>query len=386
VDPFADDKPLYIITGANVAEYEDKLTEATKELLKRFPSYSVSVYPTRRSVSYPDWIVENMKKNAANPECKLVEGGLGVTGCFGGVPFPNPKNGHEAMWNLQLHYKGASTHTSGTGWYVDANGNKVMTAVIQNRNQNDYYNKELTAEQFYADGGPYFLNLNIYPGPARIAGEGNLQRKSVNPVALPDKTWNYTPGQRRVRLTPDTAYDFPVSSSGGALLYDEIYLFSGMMDRFDWKLVGVQEMIMPYNAYRWFSATPEELLQANHPNPDVMRWELHRVYVVEATLKDGMRHVMPKKRFYLNEDAPGAGMMDGWDAAGNLSKGGWGPLMAAYDKQIPYASTTWLYNFNTGVYYHSSIGGGSKGLRFEVDTVNRDTFYSPEGLARATQR
>ena len=89
-----------------------------------------------------------------------------------------------------------------------------MTAEVNNRNQNDYFNPSLTAEQFYAKGGQYFMNNNIYTAPARITGEGNLQRKYINPVATPDKTWSYTPGQRRVRLSPDAAYDFPVATVG----------------------------------------------------------------------------------------------------------------------------------------------------------------------------
>jgi hypothetical protein len=383
-DPFADDKPLYTITGANVDQYADKLSEATRELLKRFPSYKVDVYPTRRSVAYPDWQIEHMEQNAAG-RCTLIEGGLGVAGCFGGVPFPNPKNGYEAMWNLQLAYKGASAWTYGQGWYVDASGSKVLTAEVNNRNQNDYYNKDLTPEQFYADGGLYLANNSTYSAPARNVGEGNLQKKYLDP-SKPDRTWNYSPGQRRVRLSPDAAYDFPIATSGGAMLYDEIFMFSGKMDRYDWKLVGTKEMIIPYNNYRWFNTKAEEMLRKDHPNPDVMRWELHRVYVVEATLKQGQRHVVAKRRFYLDEDANAAGMMDGWDASGKLSRGAWSPALYAYDKRIPYASTLWLYEFNTGVYYHSSIGADHKGLFFETDAVDRDVFYSPEGLARRTQR
>jgi len=385
-DPFPDDKVLFTITAANMAQYADKLSDGTKELLKRFPnSFKLNVYPTHRGVNYPDWQIENMKKHTAG-RCKLVAGGHGVEGCFGGVPFPVPKNGYEAMWNLQLGFKGASDWTYGQGWYVDAAGNKVMTSEVANRNHNDYYNKNTTLEKYYADGGLYLASNNVYSGPARNVGEGNLLKKYLSP-GHPDKSWNYSPGQRRVRLSPDAAYDFPIATTGGALLYDEIFMFSGKMDRFDWKLVGVKEMYIPYNGHRWSNAKPEEILQKSHPNPDLFKWELHRVYVVEATLKPGMRHVVPKKRFYLDEDAaPMGSMYDGWDASGKLSRAAFGPGKYIYDKRIAYGSTTWTYEFNTGVYYHSSISGGMKGHLIEIDTVDRDTFYSPEGLARRTQR
>lgn len=381
-DPYADDKPLYTITSSNVDQYAGKLSEATVALLKRFPTYSVPVYQTRRSASYPDWIVENMKLNAAG-RCKTIENGEALEGCFGGKPFPVPKNGYEAMWNLLTHYKGYSVWTRGEGWYVDSAGNKVMTAGIVNRYQSNYYDKKSNLDDFKANGGYYLLQNNVYNAPVRNAGEGNLQRKSINPVANADKTWTYSPGQRRVRLAPDTAYDFPIATSGGAALYDEIYMFSGNMDRFDFKLVGTREMIIPYNAYRWASTSPQDLLQKNHPNPDVMRWELHRVTVVEATLKPGQRHVVAKKRFYLDEDIPGAGIYEGWDASGKLSRASWSPPYQAYDKQVPFVTSNWIYEFNTGVYYHSSIS--TKGNHIDVDQVDA-AFYTPEGLARRTQR
>ena len=247
-------------------QYADKLSEATKELLKRYPTFRLDVYPTRRPANYSAWFVENTRKNAAG-RCKAIENGEAVTGCFGGTPFPVPKTGQEAMWNLMLTNKGASSWTYGQAWYVDGGGNKVMTAEVNNRNQNDYFNQKLTAEEFYAKGGQYFMNNNIYTAPARITGEGNLQRKFINPVAQPDKTWAYTPGQRRVRLSPDASYDFPVATAAGAMLYDEIYAFSGRLDRFDWKLVGTKEMLIPYNNYKYLAGQARRHPDEGPPEP-----------------------------------------------------------------------------------------------------------------------
>ena len=386
VDPFAADKPLYAVTAKNLDQYADKINESTKELLKRYPTtFRLDVYPSRRTANYSPWVVENMVKNAAG-RCKVIENGEALTGCFGGTPFPTPKTGYEAMWNMQLAAKGASVWSYGQGWYVDGNGNKVMTAEVNNRNNNDYYNKNITPEQFYAQGGLYLANNNTYTAPARVTGEGNLQRKTVNPVAVPDKTWSYTPGQRRVRLSPDASYDFPVATSGGALLYDEIYTFSGKMDRFDWKLIGTQEMLLPYNAYKYVSAKAEDMLMKGHPNPDVMRWELHRVVVVEATLKPGSRHVVAKRRYYFDEDMPAAAVADGWDASGKLSKGIWNPAAWAYDKQVMLNAGGFFFELNTGAWYNSSINGSYKGTFIEIDTVDIPSYYSAEGLARRTQR
>jgi hypothetical protein len=384
-DPYAADKPLYTITAKNVEQYASKLNEATKEMLKRYPTFRVDVYPSRRPANYSDWYNDNSAKNAAG-RCKTVEGGEALNGCFGGMPFPQPKTGHEVIWNLIMANKGNSSWTYGQGWYVDGNGNKAMTGEVNNRNQNDYYNRNLTAEKFYADGGQYFMNNNIYTAPSRNVGEGNLQRKYVNPVATPDKTWNYTPGQRRVRLSPDAAYDFPVATSGGAMMYDEIYVFSGRMDKYDFKYADTREMIIPYNAYKYNTAKPEEFLSKNHPNPDFLRWELHRVHVVEATLKSGARHAIAKRVFFLDEDLPNAGVVDGYDANGKLARGIISPVSWAYDKQAIVAGGTLYVDLATGGWYCSSVLGSNKGLFIEIDEVNTQAFYSPEGLARRTQR
>src|SRR5574338_208136 len=63
-DPFADEKPRLVITGKDMAAQADKLTEGTKELLKRYPTMRVDVYPTHRTVAIPQWILDNTKKNA----------------------------------------------------------------------------------------------------------------------------------------------------------------------------------------------------------------------------------------------------------------------------------------------------------------------------------
>ncbi|MGP3792596.1 DUF1329 domain-containing protein [Pseudomonas sp. B392_1p] len=383
-NPYADDKPLFVIDATNVEQYADQLSESTKELIKRFPdTYKVTVYPSRRSANYPDWVNDNSIANATR--CKTIEDGLAVQGCFGGIPFPIPKTGNEVVWNAQLAYIGASFLTSAQGWYVDAKGSKVLTGGINNRGDYQYYNKELDLEKFESSGVFNRAQLNVYTSPARNVGEGNLQKFYANPIKNPNATWAYSPGQRRVRRAPDAEYDFPVSTSGGSMLYDEIYMYSGKQDRYDIKYLGKKEMIIPYNNYDWMQASPDELLTGPHPNADVMRWELHRVHVVELTLKPGMRHVQPKRRLYYDEDMPSTGMSDAWDASGKLAKGIYTPSWQMYDKQIPHGSGAWTYDFATGVYYHSSILGGSKGL-IMYDKLQPVSYFTPESMARQSQR
>ncbi len=154
---------------------------------------------------------------------------------------------------------------------------------------------------------------------------------SVNPIAQPRRAWQYLPGQRRVKLAPDLAYDTPNAGSGGTSTYSDTFVFNGAMDRFDWKLVGKKEMYVPYNGYKLMYAKDiKPALTPNHVNPDFMRWELHRVWVVEATLKPGQRDLYSKRVFYLDEDSWVALAADQYDGKGQLYRA----TLAQHDVQL----------------------------------------------------
>ncbi|WP_411027978.1 DUF1329 domain-containing protein, partial [Salmonella sp. s54234] len=85
---------------------------------------------------------------------------------------------------------------------------------------------------------------------------------------------------------------------------DEDRLFNGAPERYTWKLLGKREIYVPANAFKPNSASYKysDILPPNHPNPDVMRYELRRVWVVEADLKEGFRHVYGKRVLFIDED------------------------------------------------------------------------------------
>ena len=104
LDPFKDDKPTITITGANADQYKAQITNGAYAMLKKYPTYKMVVYPTRRTASAPEGHYKETKECAA--KAKLAAGGNGVVGCTGGVPFPIPKDGNEAIWNSLLRYRG----------------------------------------------------------------------------------------------------------------------------------------------------------------------------------------------------------------------------------------------------------------------------------------
>lgn len=311
-DPYANDKPLYSITAKNLAQYADKLSDGQQALLKKYPTYRIDVYPTRRSAAAPQFVYDNTFKNATR--AKSSTDGNTIEGAYGGIPFPIPKTGAEVMWNHQLRWQGDSVLYPFSS-YVVSNGKPVLASTTRNEQSFPFYFKDGSLDSFKGD---YWHLYQVTTAPSYKAGETILVRDPVDYVGKGRQAWQYLVGQRRVRKAPNIAYDTPNSVNSGVDFFDEVSLFIGAPDKYDWKLVGKREMIVPYNMNGFAKQKIDDVLLPNHLNPDHMRWELHRVWVVEANLAAGKRHVIPKKKFYIDEDSWSALQYDGWDAQGQL--------------------------------------------------------------------
>jgi hypothetical protein len=376
-DPFAADKPVLVIDASNVEQYKDQLTAVTAELAKRFPSFKVNVYPTHRSVAFPQGVLDNTVKNAVG--ARSVEDGNAIENVLPGVPFPIPQTGAEAMWNHLLRYQGVNIATKFDSWNIDSAGVATLATTgkgfINYAAYNDL-NKPLEATDTF-----YQIKL-LYTGPARRAGEATLLRDAVNPLKQPRRAWSYLPGVRRVKLAPDLAYDTPNPGTSGAAVYDDSFVFAGALDRYDWKLVGKKEMYVPYNTYGvTYVKDPKQITTPNHPNPELVRWEKHRVWVVEATLKPGKRHIYHKRHFYLDEDSWVALASDQYDGQGQLYRGSFSFLTQSYDKLNPDATPTLIHDLVSGSYNMNGMVGPHGGITYGEPLSK--TQWSSESLAGA---
>ncbi|AJA16099.1 DUF1329 domain-containing protein [Pseudomonas sp. YQ_6] len=374
-DPFASEKPLLVINGKNADQYKGQLTATTLELLKRYPSYHVDVYPTHRSVALPQAVLDNTRKNATGARSQ--EGGTAVDNVLPGIPFPIPQNGAEAMWNFLLRYQGVSMTAKYDSWNVDAAGKPTLSTTGQAHISYPIY--EDMAKPIGAKDTYYQMKL-VYTGPARRAGEAMMLRDAANPLVQPRSAWQYLPGQRRVKLAPNLAYDTPNPGTSGSGTYDDVFVFNGALDRYDWTLVGKQEMYVPYNTYRLtYNTDVKQLITPNHLAPQFVRWEKHRVWVVEGKLKDGARHIYHKRRFYLDEDSWIALASDQYDARGQLYRGSFAFLTQSYDKQTPDATPFMIYDLIGGTYNLNGVVGAYGGIRY-IDPLSK-TQWSPDSLA-----
>ena len=376
-DPFASEKPRMSITGKDAAANADKLTEGTKELLKRYPNMRMDIYPTHRVVALPAKVLANTAKNATG--AKSINGGIGVEGMLPGVPFPIPKSGFEAMWNHLVRYTGVAYNVKYENWNVDSAGVASLATSGNLTNEFPLYDPK-RPEVAAKENDPYFKLKLYYTGPARRAGEALMAIDSVNPVVQPRKAWQYLPGQRRVKLAPDLSYDTPNAGTAGTSTYSDAFVFNGAMDRFDFKLVGKKEMYVPYNGYKlMYSKDLKSATTPNFVNPDFMRWELHRVWVVDATLKPGQRDLYSRRTFYLDEDSWVALAADQYDAKGGLYRSTLANMTYSYDVNAVNVDNYVFYDFSSGSYSVVGSAGMSDGMKY-IDPLP-ELQWAAESLA-----
>jgi hypothetical protein len=374
-DPFAADQVKFSITAANLEQYAGQLTEATKELLRRYPqSYRVDVYPSRRSMTFPQSVLDSTSKNATTISSK--KDGLILDGGYGGYPFPIPKNAYEVMWNHLTRYSGQGFEVKAKNLIVDASGHPSLATTAKLNVEYPYYQPSAV------DSGNYYRIRVNYTAPARRAGEQLLVVEALNTLETGRRAWIYLPGQRRTKLAPDVAYDTPDPANGGSTTYDDTFVFNGAMDRYDFKLLSKQEMYIPYNNYKLvYQSNSTQLLQPEHLNPDLVRWELHRVWVVEATLKPDQRHVYERRTFYIDEDSWLAVASDSYDKRGQLFRTVFAHATSSYDVKAIYADTQSSYDFTTGMYTLGMYSAEDGGVKY-IDKLP-ETRWSAESLASA---
>lgn len=372
-NPFPNDKPRLQIDAKNMATYSAQLTEGAKALLK-YPGFRMDVYPTQRSVAFPKWLIDNTARVAT--EAKTADGGRSVVGAHAGFPFPIPKTGYEAMWNHLVRFNGEAYESHYRNIAVDASGRPTVATEGNSLQEYPFWDQSKT------DSGTFWRIKINYTGPARRAGEGLIQIDPLDSVNKDRRAWIYLPGQRRVKVAPDLSFDTPNPGTGGATTFDDTFIFNGSMDRFDFKLVGKKEMLVPYNAYTVvYGSKLEDLFKPSFLNPDLVRWELHRVWVVEATLRPGKRHVYSKRTFYLDEDSWAAVASDEYDARGQLWRAGFSYMSPSYDVPAPYTDSFGHYDFIGHVYSFTGFFGDGGYLRHVKPASERE--WSPDSLAGA---
>ncbi|MDY0046134.1 MAG: DUF1329 domain-containing protein [Thauera propionica] len=372
VDPFKDEKPLFVINGANVDQYKDKVTPGMAAFLKKYPNQRMPVYRTHRSFANPHEVYAATKENAARVKLD----GLNIEGYTGpGTPFPVPKNGVEAMYNHLFKYFGG--YKACRDWLpVRASGDYYRVGFCETtvQGQNMQPRKENHLFTFYA----------AYDAPSTLIGTIYLVQDPVDYTEGARQAWIYNAGQRRVRRAPDVAYDNIDDGTEGMRTSDDYWGFHGALDRYDWKLSGKKEVFVPYNAYRLMDPNLkyEDMVDKGSLKPDLMRYELHRVWVVEATLKEGMSHVLSKRVFYIDEDSHTVTLAEGYDGRGSLWRVYKYPLVQAYDAGVMFQSAQIVSDLSNGNYMVSALINERAQPAFEWNVKGQQSDFTPDAMRR----
>ena len=381
-DPFASDKPLFVITAENVEQYKDKLTPGQLAMFKRYPqSYRMPVYPTHRSASVPDSVIEATKRNATNTV--MVQNGNGLANFDTANPFPIPQNGLEVIWNHITRYRGGSVKRFVAQATPQANGSYSLV----------YFVDEFTFRGALADvdkskeSNVLFYYKQRVTAPSRLAGNVLLIHETLDQVKEPRLAWLYNAGQRRVRRAPQVSYDGPGTAADGMRTTDNFDMYNGAPDRYEWKLNGKKEIYIPYNTYKLDSPDLKyaDVIKAGHINQDLSRYELHRVWHVTATLKQGERHIYAKRDFFIDEDTWQASAIDHYDGRGTLWRVAEAHNQYYYNHQVPWYTVETLYDLLSGRYLALGMKNEEK-QAYEFGFPAKESDYTPAALRQAGVR
>lgn len=388
-NPFASDDVIFTINVQNKAQYADKMTIGTKAMMSTYPdTFHMNVYPSRRSASAPQWVYDNTKRNAV--VSKLANKGEGVKNAFGGIPFPilsgtNSEKALQAVWNHILRWRGVFLVLQSAEVPVQKNGDYVPVVTMQ-KAYFPYYDPRKSRGEI---NNTLLHYMTFIKSPPRLAGGAILVRDPLNQYKESRQAWGYNPGLRRVRRAPTIGFDMPVPEADGLRTADQVDMFNGSTKKYNWTLAFDHpvERFIPYNSYKLDdpSLSIDDVIQPGHINSDLVRWELHRVWVVEATLKKGERHIYHKRRFYIDADSWQIVEEDVYDSHGDLWR-----VSLAYTMNFYEAPTVW-----TAMAVHYDL----KAKRYDAVNVKVDApkdvdmtqplpgprYFSPATLARQSR-
>ncbi|MCE9678859.1 DUF1329 domain-containing protein [Shewanella sp. AS1] len=378
-DPYVADKIEFTITNADKDKYQANLTDGQRKLFELYPdSFKMNVYQTRRSAAVPQYIYDATKENATRAE--LIADGNGISGAEKGIPFPMPQSGLEAIWNHILRFRGVDIETQRNQASPTASGSYTLIEMSEEI-RFEYSRPEMTLDKLKAENTLFYFK-QVVTQPARLAGTALLVKETMDQEALPRQAWTYNTGQRRVRKAPNVAFDTPGTVSDGLRTTDDFDMFNGSPSRYNWELLGKQEIFIPYNDYKLHSdkLKYDQILKPGHINPEYVRWEKHRVWVVKATLKEGMRHIYKTRVFYLDEDSWQIALTDIYDNRDELYRVGVAHEINYYEVPTPWTTLEVFHDLQSRRYL--AMGLDNEGRMYNFDAKLSEANFTPAALRR----
>jgi len=365
-DPFESDAVLYFITSANLQQHAKLLTPGQVALFKRFPEYRLAVYPTRRSAAFSDAYYKAIAAEVGS--IKLVKEGRALSGhTQSSVPFPDPKSGLEAVWNVLMRRPADSIESASASFVV---GDSVAPRPVVSA-EKIAWAPIFTTKPNATD---WLFLLGEVIKPSSMAGDALLVNESTDYLDAPRRSWTINSGQRRVVRLPELSFDAPAGNSDALRTVDDVAGFNGSPERFDWKLIGKQELLIPYNNYKLTQKQLKysQLYKGLLPDPNLMRHEVHRVWVLEAQLKPSARHVYSKRVYYIDEDSWSIALVDAYDTRGELWRTRMMLLFQAYTAPGMFSAGEVLHDFQVRKTLFTGFQNEEKPIEFNKKFLPSD--------------
>lgn len=342
--------PITIISADNMADWEPWLSDGHRELLKTKKNFQMPVFASRRAVEYPPEVREATQKNRGR--AKLL-GSDAISGAKLGFPFPSPQNGVEAMWNHRLRWRGESFQRTSKQTVVRPDGSNGGLLVQYEEALARYANIAKPADLSRENILLYYLTTF---GRGRQSPDFTvLVHESANSLERARSIWVLPRNYKKMFRIPPVGYDNPFPGSEGLFYVDMVDMYNGAFDHYDWKLAGKRELLIGYNAFnaQRFRASEgaQGLLQAGAVNPDALRYEVHRVWVVEASERGGKSHIFGVRRFYLDEDSWNVVLVENYDRVGQLWRLQEGHLLPNFAIQAADSAPVVTYDLKDGRYF-----------------------------------
>jgi hypothetical protein len=374
------ESPSYSVDGSNYMQHADKLTDGQMKAFENYADYRIDVYAASAECRLPDAV-----RAVSGSNSKMINGNEGIEwNTIGSKPFPNPTEAQHYIWNHRSapHYN-ASIHRTLVAYIVKNDGSFTIG---KGDNYIEFPGALDSPLRGKVDPNIYALYMVKNLSPARIAGTLTMLHDPYDSAVEQRKAWQYSPATRRVRRAPDVAYDSFVDQTGGLATIDSYNMFTGAQDRFDWNLVGKKTMLIPHANHELSKVGAADKITSsrNFVDPSLYRYEEREVAIVEATLKEGSRHIFPRQMMYVSTDEHNGIMIrDHYDGQGNLAKhqigsrrvDGSGVCQFNGEQTIDFATRSFVIQ--------NTLGEGHDDLALEYDTINMGmNFYSPDGLRR----
>ncbi|WP_303289146.1 DUF1329 domain-containing protein [Marinobacter sp. SS5-14b] len=381
INPFPEDKPLFVVTQDNLELYRDNLTDGHIKMLTQYgPDFVMPVYETRRTAAFPEHVYEKFLENAVTAE--LLDNGNGVRNTIMTSPFPIPQNGLEVIWNHILRYRGEEVSFRSASATPQRDGS--FNAVVNHYDYFFAYSRD-GADLADIDNKIFYLKTETL-APSTLAGTITLVHETLDQIRSPRLAWRYDAGSRRLRRSPNMAYETDLPNSSSLRSVDQKDMYNGAPNQYDWELKGKKELLVPYNAYKLHDADvrPDDIIRANHINQSLARYELHRVWVVEAKRRTGIGHIYDRRVFYIDEDSWQILASEEYNEAGELWRVSEAHNISHYSVPVFWTTLEMTYDLKAQRYYVDGLNDGYPAYDFAPGY--RGNEFTASAARRAARR